>query len=222
MSSSRDNRQDVTLTTLVDLLVQIVFIFTLILIASGAVEGEPEERGYVAPEIWKTLISIFDLDTKKTPQEQIAEIKSKYKTALEERGSLRKNIDELDALIVELEKKAGAPGFPPCRAKDGREEYVLAANIDAAGRISTNLPAGVNALESSGLAFGVVKKILSRREFQQEFSVWHKHGLSRGPQCKYIATVEYDPKAAAGDYQPAISTISSIFKIKTITKQGER
>jgi hypothetical protein len=222
MSNRRDGRRDVTLTTLIDLLVQIVFVFTLILIASGAVEGSAEERGFMAPEVWKTLVSIFDVDPNKSSKEQIEEIQSKYQITNNERDALRGKVDELDAKISELERKAGAPGYPPCRAKDGQEEYVLAASIDAAGRITAVPTSGSKAIEASGLLIKKAGQNLSLREFQDAFFEWRKYGLSRNPQCKYIATVEYDPKAQAGVYQPAITTISSIFRISKFTKQGQR
>lgn len=219
MSNSRDDGRDITLTTLVDLLVQIVFVFTLVLIVSGATEGDAEERGYIAPEAWKTLVSIFDVDPKGTPKEQIGEIKSKYEAILKDRDALRKILDEQDVKISELERKTGAPGLPSCRARDGHKEHVLDTNIDAGGRIVAVPSSGAEALEPSGLTFGKAGQILSQREFQQEFAGWREHGLSRDPKCKYMAKVEYDPNAAAGDYQPAIQTIYSIFNFTKIIKQ---
>ena len=66
MRGSRLGRnRDITLTTLIDLLVQVIFVFTLILISADAMEGDPKERGWVTPEVWKTLISIFDVDPEK-------------------------------------------------------------------------------------------------------------------------------------------------------------
>ena len=52
--------RDIALTTLIDLLVQIIFVFTLILIAADVMGSESRERGWVTPDVWKTLISVFD------------------------------------------------------------------------------------------------------------------------------------------------------------------
>lgn len=217
MSGPHESRRDVTLTTLIDLLVQVIFVFTLILIGSEALEGGAEERGYIAPEAWKTLISIFDVDAKKTVKEQIAQIREKYEAAIKSRDEMRKKVDELDARIAELEKKAGAPGFPPCRDDDGREQYVLTGRIDISGKIIVLIAPGAQERVFSTLEPTNDTQPLMRDQFTRKFSEWHKHGLSRKPQCKYVAAVEYDPRAAAGDYQPAISAISSMFRINRIT-----
>ena len=60
--SRLDRNRDIALTTLIDLLVQIIFVFTLVLISADVMGNESPERGWVTPEVWKTLISIFDID----------------------------------------------------------------------------------------------------------------------------------------------------------------
>lgn len=208
-------RRDVALTTLIDLLVQVVFVFTLLLIASGVIEGPPEERGYLAPEEWKTLVSIFDVDTKKAPREQIAQIKDRH-------DKLRRQVDDLDGHVIRLEKRvAGAPGYPPCRGKDGSEQFALSVTIDVQGAITAaRLP---NSYIAPG-AEAIIEQTeggISRQEFAELFAPWKNDGLSRKPQCKYTVTVRYDPRARAGDYQPAISAIWQIFRTQQILRQVE-
>jgi len=72
--------RDIALTTLIDLLVQIIFVFALILISVDVMGNESHERGWVTPEVWKTLISIFDIDPRslRDPGVQATEIKGKY------------------------------------------------------------------------------------------------------------------------------------------------
>ena len=72
-------QRDIALTTLIDLLVQIIFVFTLILISADVMGNESHERGWVTPEAWKTLISIFDIDPRslRDPGAQVTEIKGK-------------------------------------------------------------------------------------------------------------------------------------------------
>lgn len=219
-SRSSEGRRDVALTTLIDLLVQVVFVFTLLLIAAGVIDGTPEERGYVAPEAWKTLVNMFDVDPKKRPDEQAREMEAKYRKALGDAEELRRTVRELDARIAELEKKAGAPGYPPCRTSDGQEIYVAAAQIDARGRIAAAPLPSANDFESLGLGFAQPGQFLPRQDFQRLHARWSEHGMSRDPKCRYLATVTYDPLAAAGDYQPAMTALVSIFRVQKIVRQG--
>ena len=59
--SRHARNRDIALTTLIDLLVQIIFVFALILVSVDAIGNESREQGWVTPEVWKTLISIFDI-----------------------------------------------------------------------------------------------------------------------------------------------------------------
>jgi hypothetical protein len=219
-SKSSEGRRDVALTTLIDLLVQVVFVFTLLLIAVGGVEGTPEERGFIAPEAWKTLVSIFDVDRKKPPDEQVREIEAKYRKAQSDADELRKAIGKLDARVAELEKKTGGPGYPPCRASNGNEIVVSMAQIDARGRIAVAPLPFAKEFESVGLGFPQPGQFLSRQDFQRLHAPWREHGMLRDPQCRYLATVTYDPEASAGDYQPAMTALVSIFRVQKITRQG--
>jgi hypothetical protein len=222
MSESREGRRDVALTTLIDLLVQVVFVFTLLLIASGGIDGTPEERGYANPEVWKTLVSIFDVDVKKNTSEQAEEIAAKYKAAIDERDSLRKRIDELDQLNAKLEKRTGGTGLPPCRTPERDEIVVVLAKIDSSGRIATTPLPGARSAEASGLTFGAGERSLSRDQFRKVFTPWRERGMSKDPQCQFGARVEYDPRALAGDFQPSIAVIATIFKVRKLSRQEAR
>lgn len=218
---SSEGRRDVALTTLIDLLVQVVFVFTLLLIAAGVIDGTPQERGFITPEAWKTLVSIFDVDPKKRPDEQIRDIEAKYRKAQSDADELRKMVGQLDTRIAELERKTGAPGYPPCRASDGKELIVATAEIDDRGRIAlAPLPAAKD-FEAAGLGFPQSGQFLSRQEFQRLYGPWRTHGMSRDPQCTFLTNVTYDPRASAGDYQPARTALASIFRVQRIaTRQG--
>ena len=219
MTGPREGRRDVALTTLIDLLVQIVFVFTLLLIASGAIEGPPEERGYVTPEAWKTLISIFDVDPNKLAPDQAKDIAAKYEAAQRERAAMRERLDKVDARNAQLEKQAGGSGFPPCRAADGEELLVADLIIDSAGKISTSALPGAAFKDAAGLPSLAGIEPLSRGEFRQAFSPWRERGMSRDPRCQFSATVHYDPRAAAGDYQPSLSVIWTIFKVHKFVRE---
>jgi len=245
MISQQERRRDVSLTTLIDLLVQVVFVFTLLLVASGAIEGAPEERGFVTPEVWKTLVNIFDVDVRKSSTEQAKEIQNRYtavrsdldkaiqdwdkvkrvqderqRTIQEQdklkgvRDQLQRTIQEQDKRIAELEKRiGGAPGHPPCRASNGVEQVVLRASIDVVGRVTTVWLPDAKQLSDLGVSLPDSVNAISRQEFQSAFASIMDHGLSRQPKCKYVATVQYDPRAPAGDYQPALTSIQAIFRL---------
>ncbi len=229
MNNRREGRRDVALTTLIDLLVQIVFVFTLLLVATGAIEGSPKERGFITPDEWKTLVSIFDLDSTKDTASQINEVRERMEAATAERDramrdkdALRAKVDELDAKIAALEKRGqGAPGLPPCRATDGSEIVLITAAIDANGFITPTAAPGASRFQNVPNAIARISgRRLTRLEFPIALSAYRLHGLSRVPQCRYTATVSYDPRAKAGDYQPSISSIYSVFRIQQINRKG--
>lgn len=228
MIKQRFGSRDVALTTLIDLLVQVVFVFTLLLIASGAIEGTPEERGYipVSSEAWKTLVSIFDVDLKKPAREQAKDIQERFQSIKRERDDLsevnrklKETIEQLDTRIAQLEKqRGGAPGLPPCRTVDGSEIAVIRADINSSGNITVAL---LNSAQIEHLTVDAeaVGRALSRMDFQRYFDHWKARSLARVPPCKYVAAVvQYDPEAKAGDYQPAVAAILHVFRIQQIVR----
>src|SRR2546421_7478976 len=112
MSRNRLARnRDIALTTLIDLLVQIIFVFALILISADVMGNESHEQGWVTPEVWKTLISIFDVDPRslRDAGAQVTGIKDKYE-------KLQDDLLACDAKIGACDKQAGrGPGNAPCR-----------------------------------------------------------------------------------------------------------
>lgn len=236
MGDGREHRRDVALTTLIDLLVQIIFVFTLLLLASGTLDGPSKtldgpskEQGYIISEQWKTLISIFNISKDKSVTQQSLEIQSRYKEARNAQAAAERDRDiayrkvsELDKRIAELEKKAGGPGLPPCRSEKLREITVGAVQIDAAGGISIEPLADAKPFEASGLGMGSSRSVFTRQGFLQMFSGWKRAGLERVPPCQYVVTVEYDPEAPAGQFQPSIYTVWSIFRTSKVTPVREK
>jgi hypothetical protein len=211
MRGSRLGRnRDITLTTLIDLLVQVIFVFTLILISADAMEGDPKERGWVTPEVWKTLISIFDVDPEKVRDAgaQVTAVKARY-------DRLNDDLAACDAKVAACDKQAGrGPGNSPCRNSAGAEMVVADASIDQQGRITVapgrhsgelqdKLPLDANAI-------GVP---LSAAQFGSLFRPWREHGLTRQPACAFKAEVKYDPRAPAGSYEPARRAIANYFTL---------
>src|SRR5205807_6513 len=134
MSRNRLARnRDISLTTLIDLLVQIIFVFTLILISADVMGNESHEQGWVTPEVWKTLISIFDVDPRslRDAGAQVADIKGKYE-------KLQDDLLACDAKVGACEKQAGrGPGNASCR-NSGGVEMVRAGDYEPARRAIAN------------------------------------------------------------------------------------
>jgi hypothetical protein len=202
--------RDITLTTLIDLLVQVIFVFALILTSVDAVGHESSEPGWVTPEVWKTLISIFDVDPRnvRDARAQVAEIQGKYDKA-------RDDLVACDARTGACDRPSGrGPGNPPCRDAVGIEMVVAEATIDRDGNIVVALGRHAEELQRrqplSATAIGVP---LSIREFGSLFRSWREYGLAHHPPCAFKAEVRYDGRARAGDYEPARRAIANYFSL---------
>jgi len=202
--------RDIALTTLIDLLVQIIFVFALILISADVMGNESHERGWVTPEAWKTLISIFDVDprTVRDTPAQVTAIKDRY-------DKLRDDLQACDAKTGACDKQAArGPGNPPCRNAAGVEMVVADATIDRDGRIvvAPGLDAG-DLQDLQPLGAGAIGVPLSVERFGTLFRPWRELGLARQPACAFKADVRYDARARAGDYEPARRAIAGYFTL---------
>jgi hypothetical protein len=202
--------RDVTLTTLIDLLVQVIFVFTLILISAEVIEGDPKDRGWVTPDAWKTLISIFDVDPQKIrgTGAQLNEIKGKY-------DSLKDDLLACDAKVASCDKQAGrGPGNSTCRNSAGVEMVVADAIIDHQGKIMVALRPHSGELEDKQLLRSdAIGTPLSVEEFGSVFRSWREQGLARHRPCAFKVEVRYDPRAPAGSYEPARRAIANYFTL---------
>ena len=214
--SRHARNRDIALTTLIDLLVQIIFVFALILVSVDAVGNESRESGWVTPEAWKTLISIFDIDprTIRETGAQAAEMKDRYEKAKEE-------LSACDAKSGACDKPAGrGPGYPPCRNSAGVEMIVADATIDRDGRIMVARGRHASELQAEHrLGAGAFGVPLSVERFGALFRPWREHGLARSPACSFKAELSYDSRAAAGDYEPARRAVASFFTLSAPAKR---
>jgi hypothetical protein len=211
MHKGRPGRnRDVALTTLIDLLVQIIFVFTLILISAEVIEGDPAERGWVTPDVWKTLISIFDVDPRnvRTAEAQLGDIKDRY-------DRVKDDLVACDAKSAACDKQAGrGPGNAPCRNRAGVEMIVAQATIDHQGRIMVAPGRHSGELQAERpLGLDAIGTPLTVAEFSSLFRPWRQHGLAQQPPCAFKAQLEYDPRAPAGSYEPARRAIASYFTL---------
>jgi hypothetical protein len=202
--------RDVALTTLIDLLVQIIFVFALILISTDVLGTESPEPGWVTPDAWKTLISIFDVDprTVRDAGAQIAQIKEKY-------DRVQDDLMACDAKVGACDRQGGrGPGNPPCRDAAGVDMVVADVTIDHQGRIVVALGRHGGALEDQRpLGADALGVPLSAERFGALFRPWREHGLARHPACAFKADLRYDARARAGDYEPARRAIANYFTL---------
>ena len=223
MRDWRTRNRDVALTTLIDLLVQVVFVFTLLLIASEVIEGPPIERGWVSPDVWKTLISIFDVDPGKirNTNEQALEMRRKYALLRDEHDKTKAALTDTERKLAVIEKQTGrGPGYPPCLDKDRKEMVVINAAIDKEGNITVT-PAGhgTELRSERPLTEGAFSKPLSTDRFRTLYLPWRNYGMARDPACAYKADVSYDPQAQAGMYEPARRAIANYFTLSGAPRQ---
>jgi hypothetical protein len=211
--------RDLALTTLIDLLVQVVFVFTLILVSAEVIEGDPRDRhdrGWVTPEAWKTLISIFDVDPEKIrgPEAQLSAIKEKY-------DDLREDLRACDAKVGACAKPpARGPGYATCLDEAGAEMVVADASIDFRGGITVGLrPPSKELQERQPLGRHAIGTPLSVEQFGALFRPWREHGLARLPACAFKVEVTYDPRAPAGSYEPARRAIANYFTLSAPPRQ---
>lgn len=202
--------RDVALTTLIDLLVQIIFVFTLILVAADAMGSTSQTRGWVTPDVWKTLISVFDVDPRglRDVNGQVTEIKGKY-------DRLNANLQACNSRLGACDKQAGrGPGNPPCLTADGAEMIVARATIDHEGKITVAPERHAGELQAlRPLGAEAMGHPLSVRQFVSSFRPWRQHGLSRQPPCAFKAELSYDSRAPAGSYEPARRAIAIYFTL---------
>jgi hypothetical protein len=214
--SRHARNRDIALTTLIDLLVQIIFVFALILISVDAIGNESREQGWVTPEAWKTLISIFDIDprTIRETGAQAAEMQGKYE-------KVKEALSACDAKSGACEKQAGrGPGYPPCRNSAGVEMVVVDAAIDRDGRIV--VARGRHAAELQAehpLGAGALGVPLSIERFGALLRPWREYGLARSPACSFKAELSYDSRAQAGDYEPARRAVASYFSLSAAPRR---
>jgi len=208
--------RDIALTTLIDLLVQIIFVFALILISADVMGNESREPGWVTPEVWKTLISIFDVDprTVRDAGAQVTAIKDRY-------DKLKDDLQACDAKTGACDKQAGrGPGNAPCRNSAGVEMVVADATIDRGGRILVALGRDARELQDQQpLGADAIGVPLSVERFASLFRPWREHGLARHPACAFKADVRYDTSARAGDYEPARRAIAAYFTLSAPPKR---
>jgi hypothetical protein len=209
--------RDITLTTLIDLLVQVIFVFALILTSVDAVGHESSEPGWVTPEVWKTLISIFDVDPRnlRDARAQVDEIRGKVDEIKGKYDKARDDLAACDARTGACDRPSGrGPGNPPCRNSAGIEMVVAEATIDRDGNIVVALGRHAEELQGrqplSAAAFGPP---LSVEQFGSLFRSWREYGLAHHPPCAFKAEVHYDGRARAGAYEPARRAIASYFTL---------
>lgn len=109
--SKRSRNKEIALATLVELLVQFVFVFTLVLVASGVIKSDEPKRVPTAPtpEAWRTLLSIFDIRPNLIPliDQQVNALRGGIQDLKQKLEQANKEAEEL-AQLLDVEKRRNA------------------------------------------------------------------------------------------------------------------
>jgi hypothetical protein len=91
---------------------------------------------------------------------------------------------------------------------------VAQATIDHQGRIMVAPGRDARELQDKQpLSVDAIGTPLTVAEFASLFRPWRQHGLAQHPACAFKAELKYDPRAPAGNYEPARRAIASYFTL---------
>jgi hypothetical protein len=200
----KKKNRELVLTTLIDLLVQILFIFTIVLIINVSTEaGKNEASNEDFPEIWNTLVKALGLD-------------KDDKTHKERAEKIVKNMKELEEKNNQLERKlgGGAPGKPLCLNSDKKAiDFILEVKIiDNSIIFVQPTVTASNMMTSNKLprieGFGNI----SLQDFDKKFNPWFKHGDTQiGGGCRYRAIIIYSDNISAAVLDKTYKTVGKLF-----------
>jgi len=206
----RQGRRDLLLTTLIDLLVQLVFVFIIIMIVRATVQNPKRpvgDGGYLLSKAWQKLVEAHGLQNAEPMQaaQTLLEESERQKLRAEEQ---ERALDEARRQIASLKRSDGrAPGKPICldgqrvmvairftfntdgtvTATSLRDWQIVRSWIDA----GTNAGAGTSAsLSASSNSFG---SPLSPSEFDRIFGA-----LARSVRKTNDCTLQVEYSLAAG------------------------
>ena len=223
MARSPSGNRDIALTTLVDLLVQVIFVLVLILIGSNILDAEPGIPTIGVPlEPWKTLISISEIDPRVPVSRQadlltekvreLNRLLSEAKKALELCEARSKVCNEENKRLKDL---LGGVGRPSCKDDKKNNEFVLKVFIDEDGGVSAvPIGAGIALTASLPIPNSATAKRISRDEFLRHFALWREHGVKR--DCSYYAEVSYSEIGNRRSYEQTRAAIARYFRTQIV------
>jgi hypothetical protein len=201
----RQGRRDVLLTTLIDLLVQVVFVFIIIMIVRAAAQARDANGGnggYRLDQAWQML-----KDARGSHDRDPVEVTKEVLTELDAQA---KRVEELQARNTELQKSLGeqlasakrsegrAPGKPRC-LDDRRVMFALRFTLNTDGTLTpVALPdwqvvqvwmTGVMATDESSMPFD---RPLTPEEFGQAFGTLARN-VREKRDCTLMAEYRLSP-----------------------------
>lgn len=215
MINRGQKRKDLALTTLIDLLVQIVFLLAFVIVISNVVLGSTTEPDY--KDLWRHLIeSIFDRKIAGNPKEQtteaVANVKNLKVQVEQLKAQVEKLKEELDkckgllsACKSELDKSKGGGGPVACDMK----QPMLQVTVTGSGKVSVAATdAGsleLAKLGVTGLTFGTP---MDGEEFRSVFG----RITSQQPSCRYRVNVACeDRNLPTWQYETNLRIIMGLF-----------
>lgn len=204
----KKKNRELVLTTLIDLLVQILFIFTIVLIIKVSTEaGKNGSFNDDLPEVWKTLVS------------EVLGVNSLNKSSKENAQAIKDKIKKLEEEIEKLKRKiqmlgGGAPGKPLCLDSDKKTiDFILEVAIIDNSTISIQPTATASDMMASDKlpridGFGNI----FLQDFDKKFNSWFKHGDTQiGWGCRYRAIITYSDNISASVLHRTQKTVGKLF-----------
>jgi hypothetical protein len=195
--------RELVFTTLIDLLVQIVFILTIVLIVIPLRAHEPEPRkdpaGDGDADPWQTLVALLRGDKSAADikrKDIVADVSAMKKDLEEQRRLVASRDSELKDLKKKVQLKQGegaAPGLERCTVNErrGRPAFKIAFGVDNKYRVRS--VAGSEELARTG-AFNL-DPLLQREwtwsELRPKLEPLWQYGKAR--ECTYVVDWEHAP-----------------------------
>ena len=208
----KKKNRELVLTTLIDLLVQILFIFTIVLIIKVSSEaGKNGSSDDDLPKVWKTLVSeVLGVNSlNNSPSENAQAIKDKIK-------KLEKEIEKVKEEIEQLKTKlgGGAPGKPLCLNSDKKAIYfILEVKIidDSIIFVQPTVTAS-DMMTSDKLPRIEGVGNISLQDFEGKFNPWFKHGDAQpNGGCRYKAIITFSNNISASVLARTYKTVGKLF-----------
>lgn len=208
----KKKNRELVLTTLIDLLVQILFIFTIVLIIKVSTEaGKNGSFNDDLPDVWNTLVkeTLGANALSNSPTENAQAIKDKIKKLEEEIEKLKEEIKQLKTKLG-----GGAPGKPLCLDSDKKTvDFILEIKIiDNSIIFVQPTVTASNMMTSNKLprieGFGNI----SLQDFEGKFNPWFKYGDTQiGGGCRYRAIITYSDNISASVLHRTQKTVGKLF-----------
>ena len=216
----KKRNRELVLTTLIDLLVQILFIFTIVLIIKVSTEaGKNGSFNDDLPDVWNTLVkeTLGANALSNSPTENAQAIKDKIKKLEEEIEKLKEEIKQLKTKLG-----GGAPGKPLCLDSDKKSiDFILEVKIIDNSTMSIQPTATASDMMASG-NLPLIERFgnIPMHDFKKKFSPWRDYGDNQpNGGCRYKTIIRYSDNISASVLDRTQKIVGELFYTATRGEQ---